>query len=321
MADPGDPPLRRAWLRRLVPWLATAGVVAFLLHRYPLARIAREIGQGDALAMVPFALVGGVATLFLICGCDALVLRAALGGPRYRDVLRGKAGTSLLMALGYGFGHGGYGLWLGRRTGTDVRTTFGVVVYVMLSDLAAVCVVAAIALVAGADYLPERARGALMLIAPLLGGALISLPLLGPRTLARWVADPKVLRPWSTVPARVYALSLLGRCGNLAALIAATWAGATAFGLEIPVGAMFTYLPLVMLVGSLPINVAGFGAVQAAWLVFEPWAPGAQILAFQFVWHAMMTAVLFARGAPFVRWVARDIEAGAPAASRAKSPT
>jgi hypothetical protein len=69
-----------------------------------------------------------------------------------------------------------------------------------------------------------------------------------------------------------------------------------------------------MLVGALPINVAGFGAVQAAWLVFSPWATGEQLLAFQFLWQLWMLLMVVARGAPFVRGAVRDI-AGEPAAA------
>ena len=42
---------------------------------------------------------------------------------------------------------------------------------------------------------------------------------------------------------------------------------------------------MVSLVGAMPVNVGGFGAVQALWLVFEPWSSGPAILAFNFVWH------------------------------------
>ena len=55
--------------------------------------------------------------------------------------------------------------------------------------------------------------------------------------------------------------------------------------------------------------------MQAAWLLlFDPWASGPQILAFQFLWHMILVVGLFLRGAPFIRSVIADIARGQPPA-------
>ena len=69
-------------------------------------------------------------------------------------------------------------------------------------------------------------------------------------------------------------------------------------------------MPIILLVGSLPFSVAGFGAAQAAWLLLLPWASGAQILAFQTLWQLFGGAGLLLRGLPFIRTVIADINAG-----------
>jgi hypothetical protein len=63
----------------------------------------------------------------------------------------------------------------------------------------------------------------------------------------------------------------------------------------------------------LPINVAGLGAAQAAWLLFLPWATGPQLLAFQVLWNLFSGLGILARGVPFLRGVLRQIEDGVPA--------
>jgi hypothetical protein len=91
------------------------------------------------------------------------------------------------------------------------------------------------------------------------------------------------------------------------------WAGANAFGMPIPLVAMTTYFPIVLLVGAMPVNVAGFGAVQGAWLLLAPWAEsGEQVLAFSTLWSLMVGVGVLLRGLPFVRSVAREIDRGAP---------
>jgi hypothetical protein len=83
------------------------------------------------------------------------------------------------------------------------------------------------------------------------------------------------------------------------------------FGLQVPAAAAAMYMPMILLVASLPVNVAGLGAAQAAWLLFLPWASGAQLLAFQALWHVMSGVGILVRGLPFVRRVVREVEEGA----------
>jgi len=103
-----------------------------------------------------------------------------------------------------------------------------------------------------------------------------------------------LLRPWAAVRPRAYAVSLLARIAVIAVYTAACWAAANGFGLALPFAAVCAYMPIILLVGALPVNVAGFGAVQVAWLVFDAWAPGEQILAFQFLWRLATAAGLIA---------------------------
>jgi hypothetical protein len=307
--DPVAPPAWRVWLRRLAPWVITTAVLAVLLWKYPLARIGAEMKRGDALAVLPLGLVVALVPLFLVAAWDRLIMRAAAGPVGYLDVLVGKAGTSLLMVLGYGFGHGAYGVWLARKTGADARTTVGVILYIVLSDLAAVCLVASAALWLSGAELPPGGE-VLRVLAPAAAAALMIVAMAGPRLLAGWVRDPRVLKPWAAVTPPVYLLSVAGRCLIISIVIVLTWLAAGAFGLDLPLAVAASYLPVIMLVAALPINVAGLGAVQVVWLLFRPWAPGEQILAFQFLWHLFLTAGLILRGAPFIRRVLREIDGG-----------
>src|SRR5205814_1594624 len=74
------------------------------------------------------------------------VLRAREGAVlrplRFVEVIRGRAGTSVVMLLGYFFGHGGMGVWLARKTNASARSVSGAVAFMMLSDLAALGLVA-----------------------------------------------------------------------------------------------------------------------------------------------------------------------------------
>jgi hypothetical protein len=60
----------------------------------------------------------------------------------------------------------------------------------------------------------------------------------------------------------------------------------TFFGIHIPLGRLMTFLPVVFLLGALPITVAHLGTSQAAWIFFfSDYAPEADLLAYSLVSH------------------------------------
>jgi hypothetical protein len=294
------------WLQRVAPYVVAASVVTWILGKYPLAGIVTEMRAGHALRMLPLALVLPFVVWLPYALYDRVVLLGAVGRVPYRDVLRAKAATSVLLALGYFFGGGGYAVWIARKTGTGAARAAGSVLYVMSSDLVAVCAVAGASMWIGGPDVPRVLRT----IAT--GIFCVQLALLLAGALPTSLRLPVVFEPWRTVPLAWGLAQIAGRAVNIAVITAFTWAGARAFGIAIPARVMGMYLPIILLVGSLPLSVAGFGAAQAAWLLLLPWASGAQILAFHTLWQLFGGAGLLLRGLPFVRTVVAEIDAGPP---------
>lgn len=303
------------WLRRLAPWVVAALVVGWLLWRHSPRAIAAELARGGVLGLVPWALAISVGSLVLMAAADRLVFAPALGaGPDARplgllDVVRGRSATAILMNVNYGLSSGGYGVWLARRTGAGAGAAVGATTYQMASDLGAVCLFAVPAALLGADLLPARVGGSAAIVAGIGVVGVAALLVATPRVAPLRLRESRVLGAWARVPIAIWAASTALRTGAIAVNIAGTWAAARAFGLEIPLEALAAGLPIVYLVGALPMNVLGFGAVQAAWLaLFEARAPGAQLLAFQFAFQLVSALALLARGLPFLPGVLRDME-------------
>ena len=60
----------------------------------------------------------------------------------------------------------------------------------------------------------------------------------------------------------------------------------TLFGMDIPLLRLLTFLPLVFMIGALPVTVAHLGTSQAAWIFFfKDYAPVADLLAYSLVSH------------------------------------
>lgn len=297
----------KVWFRRLLPYVLTGAVVWAILRQTSLSEIATQMREGNALPMLPLAVVLMICLLVLAAGWDSLVIRGALGKPGYRDVLRGKAGTALLMMLGYGFGHGAYGFWIARMTGCGAKRAGGIVLYIIISDLAAVALASSLAMGFAGDLVPTWLR----IAAPLIGAGVLFAIVVLPKLLSRMKAPPAWLDPWRLLPGWAGLTQIAGRMLNMALGIVMTWLGARVFGLEVPLFAMAAYLPVILVVASLPINVGGLGAAQAVWiLAFREWGSDAQILAFQLLWQLMSGLGLVLRGLPFVRRVITEVGEG-----------
>jgi hypothetical protein len=320
--EPGAQPMRGAstaspWRRRIrqvAPWVITIAVVVLILRKYSLGEIRLELAQGNWLGMVPVAALMAAVLVVLVAKWDALVLQGLLGRPRYWDVLRGRAATSMLLTIGYSFGHGGYGLWIARRAGASVGETAGIILFIAAGDLCGLATVTTVMIWLGGVAVPIS----LAITAPAIAGVMFLQVLAGPLPWFRNL--PVLFQPWHRLPRWVGVTQILGRCINISFILVMTWLGSRTFGLNIPFWVMTAYLPIILLVGSLPVNIAGFGAVQGAWLLFEPWASGPAIIAFQFVWHLLVTVMLVLRGLPFIRRVIAEIDDGSAGKAKGRQP-
>jgi len=291
------------------PYVLTAIVVWAILRKYSVADITAAMSGGNAWPLFPIAIAFAITHIVVVSAWDTIVLEAVLGGPRYFDVVRVKSGCAVLQSVGYLFNQGAYGTWIARATGSGVRVAIGLILFTAGSDLAAGSLVATMSILSSRIAVPDVLRfGAPMLFVSVL------LVLLGqprePFTLATLDERPGVLRVFRAVPRGRGATQLFGRIFNVSLIILAVYAAANAFGMRLPLRAALAYVPVIMLVGSLPVNVMGFGPVQGVWLLFTDWAPGPQILAFQILWNVAVLVANSLRGALFVPRLLREVAEG-----------
>lgn len=314
----------RAGLVRWMPWLLTAGVIFWISQSYSLRTIWGELLRGGTVLVALPAVVCSVVMLLFVAHYDRWIFRSLDPTLRVRDVLVAKAGTSMLAVLGYGVGQGGYAVWLARRTHAGAASSVGALLYVLLLDLFGVALAASVATwVSGGDLGTERTGkdmvDSVRLVAPLIAFGVLCIIAVTP-LLRGHKGEKGIFRAWIETPRLIAVKSAVGRACNIFILVVGTYLGMLAFGLDVPFVAAAAVVPLVLLVGALPINLAGFGAVQAAWLLLTPWEPGEAILAFQFLWQILWLLCFIARGFPFVRRVARDIAAPSGVPDPAATP-
>jgi hypothetical protein len=317
VADPpvSEPAWRRflkaplkVWVSRLFPYVFAAGVLAFLSRRYSVDAIYAEMARGNSLPLIPIAIGTFVMSLTFVAAADSIVLRTLLRPeqvPSYFAVIRGKAATVLLHIVHYALGQGAYATWLARKTGLRLAEVSGLLLYIVLAELCSVCLYAMVVIAVGRPAVPA----AVPIFATATGLGLTALILILP--FAKTLLDRfVVLHPW-TRGSPLRGLSHLAvRMLQHTTTTVGTWAAAQAFGLDIPFWVMLSHVPIILIVSSLPVNVAGFGAVQGVWLLLTPWASPERILAFSVMWQLASCLALIVRGTPFVRSAMADIRRG-----------
>lgn len=300
----------RTWLARLAPYVIAGVAITLVLRKYSIDSIRTEMSRGTTWPLIPIAVATFVLTLVIMTVADRMVCKHILGGPRALDILRARAATVLLHIIHYTAGQGAYAIWIARKTGASAGVAGGVILYIMAGELASVCLFTTLAIVIADPAIP----GPVLPFVAITAGVLGLLILIGPfrLPLSKLADRLAIFRPW-TRGSRRWGLAQIGvrLIQNTLATLGTIWA-ARAFGLDIPAGVLFAFLPIIGLVNAMPVNIAGIGAVQAAWLLLEPWAPGEQILAFSVIWSLVAGAVLVLRGLPFVRGVTSEIRRGAP---------
>lgn len=294
----------RKRILRLLPYVAAFTFVTLILQRYSLSDIQAEMTKGNSLALLPFAAGVVFINLFVVAAADSLVIRGLLEEPLYLDVVRGKAASVLLEMVNYAVGKGAYGAWIARKYGAGVGGSSGIMLYIVASELCSMAAFGAAGILIGQPDIPEEVLTTFGTIT----GVLLLFIVTGP---LNHLADRVVLfRPWTRLGIGRGLAQILIRMLQHTGGILATWAAANAFGVPLPLSAVVAYVPVIAIVGALPINVAGFGAVQGAWLLLEPWAPGEQLLAFSLLWGLALGLMVVLRGLLFVRGVVRELREG-----------
>jgi hypothetical protein len=109
-------------------------------------------------------------------------------------------------------------------------------------------------------------------------------------------------------PAAVYLLHTVYRCGFYATFVIFFYVAIRAFNMEIPMIALLAYVPIILLVISIPISAFGLGTSQAAMLfLFRDYGTPAQILAFSLAYSASIVVLRGAIGALYYGVITRRL--------------
>ena len=287
---------------RFLPAAIAVLALGAVFLRVDMHELRTALLQGHVAAILPWAALLALGYMALHALWERVLLSRTPVPPSYADVWAGKVGTAVLNSIGFALGSGGYVVWIARATGAGIGGALALRTIAIVADLAALALVTLIAILIVQVTLPTAvtvgAVGAFAIAAMIAIGLRLSLV---PKRLVPSAHFGNFVATAAAVPLTTWGTQVLGRALSMCLSIATTSFAAIAFGLDIPVAVLFALVPVSMLVRVLPVNIAGFGAAQAAFVaVFAPYESAAKLLAFNILWQLAANVFYVLRGLPFV---------------------
>jgi hypothetical protein len=288
--EPSVPASRGGWAK-LWPWLVSLAILYFLFTRIPRKALFNALEAGPWFSLAAYTFIQ--ALLILLADAYATSVSLAITGFRQRFslIFLARGATYILAVLNYALGQGALGLYL-QRSGVATIRAAGTMLFLMIVSLGVLLLVASFGLMA-VGY-PDSSHFSL---SPLGYGLLVGVLLylitiwFRPRFLQRY----QLLAPLLEAGLRGHLRAAAGRLPHILFLVLTYWGAVRLWGIPVPLAQGLAMVPLVLLIGGLPITPVGLGTTQAALvLLFSPYVPStnpevraAAMLAFSLIYYSL----------------------------------
>ena len=278
------PQRHSAWARG-VPVALTVAIFLIIFWRIPFGAFWQALSRAQLLPFL--VLMGSFSLCFFLMDTFVLskLIRWFHGPLPYRELLPVRAVTYLVSIINTQLAQGALALYIHRHFRTplaQITSTVALMILLETTNLILFATVGFIAFPGGAPLsllaLPLALVAVWLLLISLARG---KLGVLGQR-----LSHSMLLSTFKSARLR-HCADVLGLKGAVFFLALLVHSQALAFfGIEIPLARLVTFLPVVFLMGALPITVAHLGTSQAAWIFFfSAYAPAADLLAYSLVSH------------------------------------
>jgi len=293
-------------LRKWGPWLVTAVIFYFVFQRVPIEKVVDAAVHVDLLIFLPLLIANLVIHFFWDILVYTKLFRWFGTSVSYTEMLPVRGASYMLIVLNFFVGQGGFTLLMNRWKGLPIIRVTSIVIFTMFNDyflLLAFCLVGAFRLpgVDLTDFFKANEAGELVRFIVIswvffwmhIGFYRWYLP----RTKKlQQFKQRQIISAFREAPTTLYFKLGAVKLVNFFAGIFFSYFALATFGVKVPLLYLFTFLPIVWLIGSIPVTVMGFGTTQAAmiWLVAgfaqgtgSPQEIEAAIVAYSLLWGVL----------------------------------
>jgi hypothetical protein len=317
-------------IKRLLPWVLSLAFVAFLFATTDLDAMGDALARADWVHLVVLMAVVTVAAYVADAATLLPLVRRFVAPANFPEILRIKGVSYFLNALNYSLAAGGIAWVLARRHQTPFMRAFSPLVWFFFVDIVALGLLLAFGFAVHRDLIadPElaaRVPWVLVVIGAVIVGSLCYWNLRFDFFVFGFFRRWRLFSAFAEARIGDYLRFVPMRMAFIGVYILMHRLLLPAFGVDIPLGALIAYAPLITFVQVIPATVSGLGAAQSVMVVlFAAHVPPeagdgrAVILAYSTVIGPLMMLFRLIIGYAFVSRVTRDLipEAAAIEAAR-----
>jgi hypothetical protein len=291
--DDGAPSVAELPLwRRVLPFVLAALLVLWVLSRLDLAAFSRALGRTHFAAYVGFTLLFMPVLLSADAFATAHVYRRSVANVSFRELFLIRGGSYFPSLVNHHIGQAWLTWFVSRRYGTPLWRVAGATLLVYVTTFGCLFVLVALAL-------PFN-HGRVAWLGPMVGVLAVAAVVyalviaIKPAFLQRW----QPTAPLVEAGISGHALALILRMPHVLVQFLGAWLPFWFFGVKVPFRDALAYVPVIMLVQTLPITPQGVGTRDVIALeLLARYGPGspheqtAAVAAATLSWACLLTIV------------------------------
>jgi len=304
--------------RRVIPWIGTVLIFAYIFYRVPIRDVLDSFHLVRPVIFISLYTIQFVIFFNMDALAHYLVFNWFNAKTGWVEVFFARGATYILSLLNYFVGQGGIGFWLARKKNVSATEATSSIVFLLFMDLFSLILFASIGVmflledVKLTDFFSLKSEGHLVRFTLItLVVMLFQVSIWLSRTeapLARWLLFRGPFLVFGRALGSQFAILLLVKVGIFLSDVLFTWLLLKSFGIDIPLMLVFTYLPLIYLIGSIPITVFHLGTTQAAYIwFFKDFAEPEVLIAFSLLINFMMPLTRTVAGSLCLRRISREL--------------
>lgn len=256
-----------------LPWLVAVVIFYYLFSKYPLGQLAAAMRYAN----LPYLLILSVVYFLFMWAVDCWSLSRVFtlfGTPtRFADVMTVRLATYLVMVFNYPAAQGILAYFFKRTKNIPFFKSTGLIFFITLTDLYWTISLALVGSFFAKQSIDGIPLGGIIRSTWIITTGGLAVLILACRSPFLWAKIPwqrarDLMHVFNQASPSHYAYSLAMRFPLHLAIVSSFYFVAMTFGSHIPFSKIISCLPIVLLIGTLPLTPGGLGTVQLATVEF-----------------------------------------------------
>ncbi|MBU0994299.1 MAG: flippase-like domain-containing protein [Proteobacteria bacterium] len=282
-------------IKNILPWIAVFAIFSYLFWDIDKTQFLTSLSYANIYTYVPGLIVFGMIAFLLDTQNLYAIFNHFKYNMKFTDILPMRGVTYLLMIINFNLGMGGILYFLKRDQDISIKRGTGLMLIYNTATQNSLFILSIIGCLIAphSDIIRKILIFSIICVSVnfLWVAVLKKLPDRGNFSKFKTLAWVKV---YHEIPFNSYLLITFWRCVYYSTFILFFYLGVRAFNMAIPLLLLTAYVPIILLIISLPVTPFGLGTSQAAMILFfKDFGSEANILAFGITYS---TSVIIIRG-------------------------